>query len=223
VSRGRSSKLLPLAAVAFLTAGIIWAGSGCGDKTPTTPDTVPTQAVVQSAAEPSTTTTEIDPEMTPAETNPPALSSTDVRKVLDQLREAAGRASFTVYHLGEAYDSALIAGVMAGDSDSNGAPRVIDIVYRRENLHTRLVIYLSQYDPTLRPDLKKPLADWTLVQEVGADDHNDAIYLGGSPANALFYVTQRGSTEISLAGYTRAGYLTQEQLIDIAPLLIPVL
>ena len=102
-------------------------------------------------------------------------------------------------------------------------PKSIGLAYRRvDDPEDFFVVDVVQYDPVATPDLEKPLPDWTFVQEVQTGEHNDVIYRGGSAGGFWFYVAQRGSTEINIAGYTTAGRLDPEQLTAIARLLTPV-
>ena len=205
----------PLVTLGFVLSmvGALGAGVACGGQTAIT------AGASSSTQLSSTTSSALD--ATPEATDP-GVSDQKVQELLDQLREAARRTSFTVYYLGTVYRAAQIAGVMSGNADASGAPRLVDVVYRHTGHQDRLVVYLSQYDPMLRPDLDKPFPDWTLVREVEAQGYKDAIYRAGKPADALFYVARRGSTEISVTGYVSGGYLTEEQLVDIASLLVPV-
>jgi hypothetical protein len=212
MSRDGLSKPLVTLGLVLSMVGALWAGLACGG-----------QATITAAASSSTqlgptTSTALD---ATTEATDPGASDQKVQELVDQLREAARRTSFTVYYLGTAYRTAQIAGVMSGNADSSGAPRLVDVVYRHTGHQDRLVVYLSQYDPTQRPDLEKPFPEWTLIREVEAHGYKDAIYRSGEPADALFYVARRGSTEISVTGYVSGGYLTEEQLVDIASLLVP--
>ncbi len=143
-----------------------------------------------------------------------------VRGLPDQLRETAGRTPFTVYYLGTAYrDANTVEGFVPGDSE--GAIWEVSITYRSADQQNRLVVYLIEYDPVATPRLKKPLADWTLVGGVETGGLGDRIYRSGT--GILYYVATRGSTELNLAGQTTAGYMTEEQLIETASFLVPVL
>jgi hypothetical protein len=223
MAQSRLAKPLMILSLAFLMVGHLAAGLACGGQTTTVTTVVLTTGAAKTATTESTTTTVAATGATSSGAAAPAVSDPEVQKLLDQIQETARRASFALYYLGAAYRNAMIAGVMAGGTDSSGAPRVVGIVYRHPDRQDRLVVYVSEYDPVLRPDLKKPFSDWTFIREVETNGCRDVIYRCPAAASALFYVAQRGSTEINLAGFTSEGYMTEEQLIDIAPLLVPVL
>jgi len=221
--RGGLSKRPAILALALLLAVVPWVASACGARNSSVTTAVLPKAAVQTTGTHLTTTTVIPAGETSPESAGPRVSDPDTRKLLDQVREAARLSPFTVYYLGASYRNAMIAGVMAGGTDSSGTPRLVDMVYRHDSWGDRLVVYVSQYDPGSKPDLKKPLPGWTLIREVSTNGHADAIYRGGESTDPVFYVAQRGSTEICLGGYTSEGYMTVEQLIDIAPHLVPAL
>ena len=220
--RDGSCKPLAMLVLALLLSAVLGAGSACGGRTSGEMTAVSTTAAVQIPVTESTSATVISSGAAPSDATA-AESDPLVRKVLDQLREAARRTPFTVYFLGASCGDATIAGVMTGSTDPGGRTQMVDIVYRHDDSPGKLVVYVSQYEPVSRPDLKKPLSDWTFVREAKTMGHTDVIYRGGESAELLFYVAQRGSTEINLAGYSSKGYMTEEQLIDIAPLLVPAL
>jgi hypothetical protein len=146
---------------------------------------------------------------------------TGMQALLDELREIAARAAFTIYYLGPHYRNAPLVEVSGG---ADGEILEVWVVYRQPKQGEMLVVDIASYDPAKTPQLKKPYAGWELVREVETDDSTDRIYRGASAADALYYVVQRGSTEVCFYGFTdAAGYMTAEQLMEIAPLLVPVL
>ena len=221
--RDRSRKALRVVGMAFLVPLVLSAGLACSGRGATVATQAPSRVGVRTTTTGPATTMVATTEGTSSRTAVSAVVTAEMQKVLDQLEGVAGQTSFTLYYLGSTYGNASIAGMMAQSKDPGASPGLVDIIYRSARSQDRLVVYLSQYDPTLRADLEKPLSDWTFVREVRTDGYTDAIYRSGDHTEALFYVAQRGSTEISLAGYTSSGYLEEEQLIDIAPRLVPVL
>lgn len=159
-------------------------------------------------------------------TGPTSLGTTSstasdslVQVQLDLLRAIASRTPFTVYHLSTGYRDASIAEVV-GYEDSNGEVYEVSVTYRSADQQNLLVVYLTEYDPVATPRLKKPFADWTFVREEGSVGPGDSIYRSGT--GILYYVADKGSTELNLAGLTTAGYMNEEQLIEVASLLDPV-
>jgi hypothetical protein len=153
------------------------------------------------------------------QTTSSTASDPEVQRLLDQLRETASSTPFTVYYLGEAHRDADMVEVL-GHEDSNGAVWEVSITYRSAGQRNLLVVNLIEYDPVATPRLKKPFADWTFVRGVETEGVGDRIYRSGT--GILYYVASRGSTELNLAGLTTAGYMTEEQLIETASLLVPV-
>ncbi|MCL5735236.1 MAG: hypothetical protein M1274_06535 [Actinobacteria bacterium] len=205
--------------VAFVLTAVLWAGFACGGGSATGATAVAAGGAIQSTN--LSTTTVISDGAAFSDT--PGAPNPEVQKLLDDLREAARLASFGVYYLGKAYGNATIAGVMSASADSSSAPGRVDILYRSAGSKDQVVVYISEYDAALRPDLKKPLSDWTFIGEVKSNGQAGAIYRATDGGDSLFCVAQRGSTEITLSGYTSGGHIAEERLIEILSLLVPVL
>ena len=142
--------------------------------------------------------------------------------MLAKLMALSEQVPFDVYWLGESVEGATLQQVLPENAEGRKL-KSIGLAYRRiDDPEDLFVVNVVQYDPVATPDLEKPLPDWTFVQEVQAGEHKDVIYRGGSAGGFWFYVAQRGSTEINMAGYTTTGRLDPEQLTTIARLLTPV-
>jgi len=139
--------------------------------------------------------------------------------LLDELREVAAAASFTVYYLGAEYQGAPISDVRADGDDER---LTVGIGYRRPEQGVMLTVQIREYGSwVLEHD--KPYVGWELVREMQVDGHRDRVYRGASAAGILYYVAQRGSTEVMFMGFTdTAGYMTEEQLAEMASSLVPV-
>ncbi|MBN1629491.1 MAG: hypothetical protein JW990_07000 [Thermoleophilia bacterium] len=139
--------------------------------------------------------------------------------LLDELREVGGAVSFTVYYLGAEYQGAPISDVRTEGDDER---LTVGIEYRRPEQGVMLTVQIREYGSwVLEHD--KPYVGWELVREMQVDGHRDRVYRGASAADILYYLAQRGSTEVILMGFTdTAGYMTEEQLAEMASSLVPV-
>ncbi len=101
--------------------------------------------------------------------------------------------------------------------DAYGAFQRVDIV-----LSARPPGPASSVPLRIRPGAQtRPEEAFVRLDNRQQGDHTDVIYRSGKD-KALVYVAQREPTEITLTGYTSVGCMREEQLIDIAPLLVPV-
>jgi len=141
-----------------------------------------------------------------------------VQQALDDLRAVAARAGFTVYYVGPTYRQAKLDRLQASLPD---VPRSVTVAYRCRDYDNWLTLVIAQYDPAAGPTLSKPEAQWTMMRELTVDGNAAAIY--ASWTGYQYYVEQRGNTHIALGGSDMNGPLEEEELIEIAALLRPVL